>query len=123
MGKVPADPFAAFIGRQGRFDGAGASVVETHMAVHEITDRLHPPPARGSPVEQGPGQIVEQITFAVAAREQEQQRVFRQSVHRHLLQRWQHRIGLTRIQGSITTPVACKRSTPAGATSRWHWLP
>src|SRR5450755_84242 len=62
-------------------------VAERDVAVDEIADRLHPRPARFGPSEHVPGNLRQSFGVAIAARQQKNQRLFRQVLYRMLLRR------------------------------------
>src|SRR3569833_2276490 len=87
MGEVAAHAPPVVEDLPGGLGGAGVLVTELDVIVHEVADRLHARPAEGSAAEQLPRRLRQAIRLAVAAAEQEHQRLFRKLLHLVLLSR------------------------------------
>jgi hypothetical protein len=74
MGEVPADADAFVHGIAGATSWARVGITKADLRMNEIADRLHTQGA-GQLSELRPGEIGELVAIAIAAREQEQQRL------------------------------------------------
>ena len=96
-------------------------VVEGDVIVHEIADRLNARQAKRRVAEQPPRLVRQQVAFAIAAGQQEQQRIGRQVLAPRAGRRDRSRV--SKVPGSRITASVPKVKRPAGATKRLHQLP
>lgn len=80
-------------------------IVKTDMSVHEVADRLHQRPAGGEVAKQRPGDVLQvAVRFAIPAREQVEQDLVRQTLHRVLIGIPDLRVGLPMINDDRIMP-------------------
>ena len=120
MGVVAADALAFIEDFPRRHGGAGVLVAESDVAMDEIADRLDPRPARRRRLEQLPRRFGQPIGLAIAAAEQVDQRLRRQSSIACCSAEGNDRVGQAAVAHHA---VGGQRIAPAGATMRLHQLP
>ena len=117
MGEIPADPYLLIERFPGRSGGAGMLVAERDVVVHEIADGLDPAPAHGRVSEQAPRRLGQFLGVAVAAPQQEYQRLLWQFLDRMLVRDRRDDVGLPAIpdQGGAGDPQPPGRGDETGA--------
>ena len=121
VGVVAAHPFAFLEGLPGGSGRSGVLIAERNVPVDVVADGLDAAGARRRHAEQVPRNAGQPVGFAVAASQQEYERLLRECFHRMLVLRHDVRVGQARVlqqRAGREAQPACWRDNPGAPVAK-----